>query len=155
MPQRVVHALELVHVEKENGERNVVPARHLVQPLLNEEAVRQQGQRIMICDPPRTFLRLFLLGDIADEALENDGTCPLRMHGATAVEDPALLAGASADPVDAGVPFRLSFRRLEHRCKPLEILLADEARPSRRKLCQRRLGIARQLFQPATDEKKW
>jgi len=68
--ERVVDELELVEVHEQDGEPSRLPRRprdRLLEPVLEERAVREPGQRIVIREPLDLALRLEARGDVADD----------------------------------------------------------------------------------------
>src|SRR5205807_9492064 len=67
MSERVIDLLETVEIEHEHGEVGSSPARDgkvVLQPLLEQQAIWQIGQRVMLGHMGDLDLRAALLGDV-------------------------------------------------------------------------------------------
>ena len=67
----IVHCLEAVEIEHQHGKHAAVPPRvqhRLVQPVSEQRAVRQSGQRVGVGEVGELFARAMQVGDVGGEA---------------------------------------------------------------------------------------
>ena len=104
MPEAVVHELEIVEIDK--GQRPPVAAplrlaQHLLQPVLQQVAVGQAGQRVMRCLIFQLLAIVVLSGDVFNRSLIVQRLTILPQYGMGVLGDPDTAA------VTAIVPSRL------------------------------------------------
>jgi hypothetical protein len=115
--ERVVDLLEPVEVEHDDGERLAAFGRKgdsLRGCLAEEVPVREPGEVVvqrlvavergltlqLLLGKPAPFLGLLLLGEVEEDAVDEDRLPVLVVDGAPALPDPADLAATMEDPID-------------------------------------------------------
>ena len=98
VPEAVVDELEVVEVDEEDGEHGrlrVVAAHRLLEPLLEGDAVREAGQRVVVGNVPQLALRggeglggLLPVGDVDDDSVDEQAPV-LGPPGVHPIPDPA------------------------------------------------------------------
>jgi hypothetical protein len=94
--ERVVHELEVVEVEEHHADAELVPAsarERELEHLLEQDAVRQARELVVVREERDLLLRPLALGDVEDHALDQPRLAPL------VADDERLLA----HPQDAAV----------------------------------------------------
>ena len=97
VPQAVVDRLEAIEVEIQHGEqgfaqRPATPVKHVLQPVEEQRAVREIGERIVERPVLKLLFRLLALGDVARDAVgSHDGPLPIAQRKLRG-RDPANVA---------------------------------------------------------------
>jgi len=103
VPERVVHDLEVVQIEEEDGDELVRVAdgsrQRVVEPLDEQGAVRQAGQAVIEGLVGEAFLELLAIGDVDHHAAHLRVAAPITGDEHGLVPDPDDIVGAGGHAV--------------------------------------------------------